>query len=761
MRSGAVIDALFSGKTARVIAASAASTAAAVVIISTLAHGIPLLRHDWSWPIDRAGVLAQFWDYYSGWRTAGIGSVNAYPTDYLIVLPLTAMGYVAGPLVSLVALLVAIVAVIYAGARRIAITVGVDPISQYVGAAFALLNPWVYSKIVAGHLFMVLAYGALLWLVGELWDPKPERRRGTYMQLLFVALTLQQLQFYLLAVALAIGVGVYRRRALFPLLSVALGLPLFTGLVFDRHALLQTLYLLPWQQGQSVDPAQGALLFGYFAQYTKGVMPMHVGMYVLVAVAAAGAALSFVSRRRALLVTLTFYSLGLVVASGLKWFAAPLYAQVVLALPQSGVLRELYDAIAICAYAMLIMIVIGASYSRAAHAAAWIGCAALAIGWSLYPPARFWPYSNTVPRVAVSGPAYTRFALLPAVQPLTFEGKGSGEDYESYQRGLEFTPLNEYLPSYPAINAIWQYVVRYDDRMLAELSTSRVYDRFELQSDANAFHAQRPFAGARSELRSGRVSKPLPLISVADDTPQKISGMPDLSDNAVAAPDWDLRVQAPAADRRCADPQCGWEDARLAYGDRPAMAQGFGGVFTTGHQPVPFGSPWIFAWIDGDLRQGDTVIASSTGNFRWLKVPLPTAPVVCNGACLVALAAPHRPPHQTAAAASWRKVPFKGFTPWLYTAVLPGEGKAHVLRYNVAFDPGWIAISGGTMYAHIRLDAAINGWIMPPMSTRRVWLLHWVAAVQWLFESCNVICLLAVALAHASSRWRRLVRCVR
>jgi hypothetical protein len=714
--------------------AAAAFTAAAYAIFAftVMLHGIPVLRHDWNWPLDRAGVLALFWEHFSGWRPDGIGYVNPYQIEYSMSVPFTIAGYVAGPVVSLLLMLLLISATIVAGARRLAQRVDGGLFEQYVAAAFALYNPWVYGKVVAGHYYMLIAYGALMWLVGELWD-RPERRRPFWLRALFVALTLQQLQFFLAALLLVLLAEIPRRRFALALAALAMWSPIGFGILFDRGGLLEIEYLLPWERAQSVEPGQGALLFGYYAHYANGLWPLGAGMWCLAATALGAFLLA--RRTRAVAVASAAYLCALVAASGTKWFAAPLYTALVLHVPESAVLRELYDLVAICAYALLVLIVIGMRALRPLRIVAAGGCVLLVAAWLVYPPARFWPHAAALPRVSVTGPAYSRFLLLPALQPLQFDGAGSGEDYEAFSRGVDrLTPLNEYYPTFPSVAAIARYVKDGNRDLLRTLSVSRVFDRPGLRSDSIALRNQRPFETNVRGAGDATIDDFMPMFSLAQPA-SVVAGVPDLNGSQIALSDADPQVRIPAADRRCVESSCGWIDMRLEYWDHPELAQGMGGVFTTGKGAFASDAGAILTSVRGELRQGSNLVTRTTHGFVWVRLTNSHQTLTCSGACAIALEAPAIPNVPRARKARWAPVEaIAGITPWLWSVVVPA-GDRRTLRYNTAFDAGWAAFDGSVPLHHFRLDAAFNGWMLPAgASQSTVWVVHWVAAIQALLE---------------------------
>jgi hypothetical protein len=77
------------------------------------------------------------------------------------------------------------------------------------------------------------------------------------------------------------------------------------------------------------------------------------------------------------------------------------------------------------------------------------------------------------------------------------------------------------------------------------------------------------------------------------------------------------------------------------------------------------------------------------------------------------------------------------------------------VRYNVAYDPGWLAFAGRERLPHVRIDTAVNGWVIARHSTmQHVVILHWPSLLQFVAEACIVASLALYALAPALDRTR-------
>ena len=275
------------------VAARAVAIAAAIAFaVFVTLKGVPTLRHDWNWPIDAAAIPSFVEDSFSGWLPAGFGIPNAHPTAYIIALPLVAAMWLLGPLAALVLLaFVAGYLCVRGGAALAAHWTAAPAASAGIGM-FALFNPWVYNEVVAGHLVMVLSYGALLGCIAEMLRG---REASSVRLALWLALIEAQLQFFIVAMLALIVFAAVTKKWL-PLAAGALFiLPSAIGVAAERGWLLQTPYGLTWQSNQSVEPAALFGLGGYFPGYADRLGTVaSIAVWLMLALAALG---TFFARR--------------------------------------------------------------------------------------------------------------------------------------------------------------------------------------------------------------------------------------------------------------------------------------------------------------------------------------------------------------------------------------------------------------------------------------------------------------------------------
>ncbi|MGZ3553563.1 MAG: hypothetical protein ACXWNK_16110 [Vulcanimicrobiaceae bacterium] len=732
-------------------------------------HGIPALRQDWQWPYPGDQMRSFLVDAWSGWNTSGIGAPAPYPSSYLLAVP-TWLSFLAfGSAVTLWLFLLLTGVIVYAAARNAALQIGVDRLSAISIGLFALFNPWVYAKVVAGHVIMVLAYGATFGLIREL-ARKPSRFGRLALWLTF---SFGQLQFFMLAM-LAVGLFAVKRTAARSAFGYGLliALPSIFGIAANYSMLRQIPYTLVWQLSQSVQPRDALLLAGYFTGYTEPIRGISsIGMWVVVLLAAIGATRALRSNAARAIVVLT--ALFLVVAMGVRGPFAAVYEPIVLHVPGSGIFRELYDMLGYTAIGYALLVSIACRQLRPLRYAALGAAVILSAAWLVHPPSEFFVSRSAIPTLDIHTDRDSRFALFPPFQPVSYEGRGTGVDPDAFRRAGNVTPLNSYLRVFPADAALISYARSRDTRLLSALSVSVVAQRPWLSSDvaslshqlaANASIAQpKSFAVTHipyvPELTIGQ----LPQIGGLDSNIG--AGNVFFGDAHDAAPSWtaDSWGQVPqftpvTISNEYIDLSAGWVDARLAYVSNPAIAQGLGGAATRSpNASLPLtGGEDALVYLSGALlsRSGTRIVASTHG-YAWIRIPDGVDAVRCRGFCVVVgqsrlthqfpLYPPSRP--YTALALGY-------VAPWLVTTHVP-SGAAALIRYNVVYHRAWLAWSPEGLLPHVRLDTTVNGWLLPPrLRDQPIVIVEYVAALQTVLEVLGTVAALLLVVAYVLEKIR-------
>ncbi|HUY39969.1 MAG TPA: hypothetical protein VMV82_00155 [Candidatus Dormibacteraeota bacterium] len=726
----------------------------AIAFAASVLPAVPALRQDWS-PYPFGVPAGALFASISGWSPTGIGAPTVYDTGYLLAAVLALLRLVFPPEGLLVLFMLGVGLLCAFGGRAIAKQYTGNELTASAAALALTFNPWTFTELVAGHTYMLLAYGATIWILAETLREKPR----PLVLIGAMLLTAQQVQFLLID-TLVLAVLTWRTRQPAPLLiALAVWVPAAIGIAGERHSLLSIPFTLAWERNQSVPPLGALLLDGYFARYGAQFSAWHCGpMSGVALLALAGFALR--ARRRsvpALAATLAIAAL--LVAMGTRGPLAIPYAWAVSHATFVAVFRELYDLLAFT----VIGYVIAASSLRvrAAGAAFLTFALALTALWWLPPPSRWWVPSSHLPNLEIRAPANTRFALLPAFQPLSLEGTGSGADPDLYGRAVDVAPLNQYVATYPADAALGGFLASGDTSALRALSVSVVIERPWLRASEQALAQQWAFGDRilpwRSPAAQTFALQPLPELSLiaapAVGTLDDQLGSGNVFYGDLAAHPAFVAV---VAANTHVDAASGWVDARLAFAQRPDLAQGLGGALTTNPNAWLALQPNLEAlvWVDGVLRARDgTVVTRATHGYRWISLPRDAVAVACSGLCVVAAQgmpprAPLNPPPRP-----YRALAFTAVTPWLVRATLP-PGDAGAVRYNVAYDGAWAASIGGHALPHLRLDTTVNGWLVPARTgATDLLIVERVAAAQALAELA--VCVLLAVLGIRLSRRRQ------
>jgi hypothetical protein len=405
-----------------------------------------------------------------------------------------------------------------------------------------------------------------------------------------------------------------------------------------------------------------------------------------------------------------------------------------------------------------------------------VAAAILAFGWVRYPPAAWWVDRRALPSVTISVPANSRFALMPPFQPLTYDGSGSGADPDTRAINGNIAPINEYLATYPADAALARYFYRNDVKDLQNLSVSEIINRPWLSQDVGSLTAQTPGSAAGSEAPHSFYYKHLdylPELTTCD-----ISRVGSLNNRVgdcnVFFGDAAQIVGAtvPAAWRRLPtvnlvkgspytnDPMSDWVPVAPLFRTRPELAQGLGGAVTvsTRSLAVASGRDALVYARGALLSVNGRRLARDTAGYRWIRIPENTPRVRCQGLCIVVaeVAAvpkvPLNPPPR-----KWRRATFLQITPWLAIAIVP-PGPVAVLRYNVRYNAGWVAVQRMRRLPHFRLDTTVNGWLLEPRPiAERTVLIDITAAIQTIMEILGLAWCLALLTHWFIFRLRRIV----
>ena len=586
----------------------------------------------------------------------------------------------------------------------------------------ALFNPWTYNELVAGHMTMLIAYAATLLLIAEMVQPLPKPLVMT-IAIVFIA---QQLQFYVVAVALTALWGIFKREWTPLVAGVIVGAPVAIGIALGYSELLSTPYTLPWQEGQSIVLSRAVLLSGYYANYDRFLPPLSdICAGALCALALAGFAgnIRATVARSTAVGTLAF----LLLALGTNGPLPAAYEFAVVHIKASGLFRELYDLMSYVAVGYLVLAAMAASRWPKSSPVFVLIAIGMVTTWAFAPPARYWVRGDTIPPLDVNAAPYTRYAVIPAFQPLSYLEQGSGADPDLYPRERGVEPINQYLPTYPAVTALAQEVFHHDPTLLEGLSVSSVYRRSGFCSDSGALTGQiSTHLNENAACGGTSSSETLPASpEFGLQTSYAVASLARIGSGDVLLPDAvragivpAVATHVPEAPNTIVDPRYGWISASLAFLTHSEIGQPFGGVYTS--STIPFalaGGQYALVYVKGHLLDSSgATVAASAASFHWAHVRPGTAFVRCLGSCAIALLSSMNPgyrvdpkPQRIAA------LPFARITPWLVRADVPAMNPGNLLRFNERYSGWWTMFAPAakrTSFTHVRVDGAANGWLV-------------------------------------------------
>ncbi len=686
-------------------------------------------------------MLASF---FEGWLPAGIGESQPYPTFYFLGFVLWPFHAILTPLATAICIVTASIVVAACSARRIGVNRGSGAMGTVL-AIFAILNPWVYSELVAGHIVMAFSYALLLGIVAEMTRPQPR----TWALCVLSALLITQIEFWIVAIVPFIAWCIVTRRYVPIAIACLSALPIAVGIASSYHSLLATSYNLEWQQAQSLAPAMAFTLLGYTFHYASAFEPWRWVIALFALLGFTGIARAWLSGIDRIIVVIAVVCL--LLAMGTRGPLAFGYSYVVAHVVESGVFRELFDLLA---FVILGYVILAAHAMRNRVIA--VACAVLTIllvvPWLQRPPYYWFVPSGALPVAHVPTAALYRIAYLPAFQPLTYRGNGSGVDPDAFPRPGKMLPLNIATPGYP-IDAAMATASSGEFGLLSALSVEQIVARDYFSSDWRVLQYQLAFRQKpRATCVRTHALPALPMAVLYPGVPHAVSiGGTPTEDSVTPIMDSAYRF---TPDRTTIDPKRGWIDARTAFVERPAWGNPWGGVATSGHitLAVPAATVSVLAQTSAQLLTGDNnLVATHSPSLRWWNLPAGTNALKCTGECIVVAAlpyAPHGPEH--AAAPTYTRVQMHAVTAWLATVEVPA-GREATLRYNVRYDPHWVAYANAASLEHLALDGIVNAWVLPPSSTpRRLVLIESLAAAQLVLEIVAALALLLCLIFYAT-----------
>ncbi|GAC1308818.1 MAG: hypothetical protein NVSMB21_14620 [Vulcanimicrobiaceae bacterium] len=735
-------------------------------------HGIPALRHDWFWPRSGESNFYNVLGLAQGWSNVGIGVPNFRPTGYLVAIVLGPIIALFGPWFGFLVWCVVLGALCSLAASYVCSQFGVGGLGRTSLVTLALLNPWTYTEIVAGHHLMLIGYAGFLLLSAAMFS-EDVGARGTA---LCCALLVHQTQYIVVATVVAAYDVVRRRSPVALATTFVLAAPFTIGIVANFRSVEATPYTVDWIRSLALTLPSALTLTGYFTHYDAAYDGLgRVAIWALVAVAAIGIFGNARDPRVRGAVVLGASTLGLtlVIANASDPLLVPFFAR----FSALQLFRDPYTMLSLVAVMLLVGAAAAIGRRRLLGVPCFVAAAVSALVWVRSPPSAMWSDLRSVPNIAVTGGRGERFALEPALQPLRFDGDASsGLDPDVYPRTTGAMPLNGVDFAFPEVVALSRLLCYGDTRDIRALGVSELFERPWLSSDVGALRdalaGDNRCLGRTNDVARHRIFAARPLLamtalppvgSLANDQRSSAVFFGDIAGlvGPSVPPQWRSfdRVEPVAAPRERTVATEDWVDTRLVYFAHPDLGQAFGGAYTEQSARglrIPR-SRWFLASVDGSLLD-DTgrVLATGRGSFVWYERGR-AGSVFCRGRCAV-VATTDRVP-SVPLNPSRRgdvDVPLAPLqqTSWLYVARIPASSRDRLLRFDVRFDRAWLALLGRNVLAHIRINSTINGWIVPKTVGGDVVLIESTAALQ----ACSIgiaLVWLAALLVVECRRWRR------
>lgn len=720
-----------------------------VVLLWLIAgHGLPALRHDWSLALGHVSSAESALNAFWPWQQEGIGQPNSYPLNFIFGIALAVVGLVAGPWGQLLVILLVTVVTAWLLARTI------EPGSHVVHAAITLIvlfNPWTYTQLTAGHLYMPLACFACIALFFVAASQRSYHRATTVVLIVFA---MQQMQF-LLPAFVAVAYLAARKRDLFlGAAIVALTAPIWVSIALNNASLSGIPFLLAWEDVQSVAWTSAAQLGGYSASYAPNVVSWSGTALCLFSLAAL---LYFVARREERLfvgATVACVIALLTFVSGTTGVFARSFDWLVLHIHVAGVYREVYDLLGILAV-LYASVLAHFAHRTGMRLALLIAALSLPLTWFLAPPSAHFISLNSFGTIDSHSVSPGRYALMPPFQPLTFDGRGHGLDPQAVSLP-QASIVNSPFPRYPAQAALargWQH---HDYSWLAALGVGTVVERRHFASDPNDMRTTWAMLPPRNVTypynRIVHIAA-APILSYT--TPPKLGTVdfqPGSGNVFIGDASCDtarklgyacftaaIHQFSPSIRNYRADKD--WVSIALAGNAFPEVAQAWSGVVTTSKSAELDANDgeMVLAFVRGALldQDGTTLFSAKDSHYHWHLLPRPVKRFRCLGLCSLAAQGriprdiPENPPSVRASALSYKQL-----APWCLITEIPAG--AHTLRFLAQYDGGWIALSTNGALVHVPLDHIFNGWLVGTASDQLVAIVN--------LKSVCVACLEVIAL---------------
>lgn len=322
-----------------------------VVVFVTLAvlrpilfsPGVPALRHDWAWPITQGGVAALIHNLSAPIIPANWDTIAWIPRVQLVQPIVLLFAGLTSPVFCLKLLLFAVIATAASGGFLLARALGSSTPIAALCALWLSATPFVIDELVAGHIWILLAYAALVHALNAIIRRNPWP--VTFLWSAATAIDIHFIGFDTIAFAvLLVTKTVTLRELRGALLGLVAFVPgIFGGIMAAASATFESQQTIAMYERVNSVPLLDALRgFGYSAGYDRvGTFALAQWLLFLPVAFAIASAL----KRRALAIVLLVVSC--FAAAGIYGPVGQIQSWAFDSIRATSVFRELFDFIAL------------------------------------------------------------------------------------------------------------------------------------------------------------------------------------------------------------------------------------------------------------------------------------------------------------------------------------------------------------------------------------------------------------------------------
>lgn len=686
--------------------------------------GVPEFHHDWAWPLTMPSLISMVEQLSAPVVSGNWGAIAGVPRVSLVQPLLALLGVAFGTEGALKVLIVLAVTAAGTGLYVLARTFRAGRVGACAAGIYFACSPFIADQIVAGHIWMVIAYAAFPWALASIVG-----KWSSALQFILIGLTGIDVHF--------IGFDVIALAVLYVarIGNVSLAAWSACALAFLSQV-IASLFAASQAQFAGQEPTHlynivnsTALLdavrgIGYFADYDRAGMN---GLTSLALFVPAGCAIVIALVKRGY-VPLAYLSIGVIIVSGVHGPLGPVIDRLLVAVPPFAIFRELFN--------FSVFVVLGGALAIALcsrHSAAALALALIVIFASM--PALTGEYFAGVRGYALSPrdraalrelerlPRGTLVAMLPLQTPLGPAAFSGGVDPFEWSMGaVNFIDGAHGLPA-PARFAVAAHPK--DANVLAgRFGIGAIMIRQNWQTKLAkalepgfAFHPPEPgYRGDTWILQE--VPDPAPLVALrAYD--RCVSG--DLrSVNR-------LRAQIFAV----SNPECGAQNLEVPQQEFPYPARGW--VSYENHwYLIPDASAALPPAIMTTQAHRVPSPGGCTGSYQIARYGARTslATLQCAGEHLdgVVSATALVRPARTGHGGQSGTLSVSSVAPWLYRGNLSVNGDA-LLDTRLAFARDWVLWGSAplTVKAHVVSDGYFNAWRVAGNGTAQYVICYWPA----------------------------------